>query len=448
MHIKKILKELNQNILLQEYENFSPDEKINLQRQLLSFDLLDLKKQMSSFLEHKSSQAFLSKIDRYEKSDLAFEPLLQCHYLSEKYIPEGKKSLERGEIGIIVLSGGMASRLQWGHPKGMFPITLVKKKTIFQLICEKILAAQKKYKSRFFISFMTSEKNHLETIDFFRENQYFGLDPFQIDFFIQGELPFLDDEGNFVRRKDKIITGPDGNGDLFERLKKTPLFEKMKEAKVKYLSVIPIDNPLADPLDEVFIGFHVNKKSSVSFIAIEKENNNNEIMGVIAKSDNKIKIIEYIHLSENQKKEYRYLNSALFCFSLDFISKNNFSLPFHHVKKRIDSEDQKFWKSEKFIFDVLDYCFLKGEVNSWSANVICFPKNKCYAPLKNKEGKDSVNDVQAALYQKDIEIFFNITGKKPENKIFELAPDFHYPTNKLLDDWKGRDLPDSSYVEP
>jgi UDP-N-acetylglucosamine/UDP-N-acetylgalactosamine diphosphorylase len=154
-------------------------------------------------------------------------------------------------------------------------------------------------------------------------------------------------------------------------------------------------------------------------------------------------VIEYIHLKENQ--DFKYLNTSLFCMSLDFIYHNNFMLPFHCVKKNVNIFLEKevksilLWKSEKFIFDILPY--------SKNINVICFPKKDCYAPLKNYEGKDSIKDVQEALYQKDRSILFEITDQKIDSKIFELSQDFHYPSDELKKKWEHHSFFTSSYID-
>ena len=114
------------------------------------------------------------------------------------------------------------------------------------------------------------------------------------------------------------------------------------------------------------------------------------------------------------------------------------------------SSEIEVWKSEKYIFDILDYCSAekRNSNNNYRASVISFSKNDCYAPLKNFEGKYSVSYVQEALYQKDRKILYNITGKEQPSIFFELAIDFHYPTDDIKSKWKGRVISKSSYVEP
>ncbi len=99
------------------------------------------------------------------------------------------------------------------------------------------------------------------------------------------------------------------------------------------------------------------------------------------------------------------------------------------------------WKFEKFIFDLLPY--------AKDVKALLFPRTVCFAPLKNAQGADSISDVQISLQHFDRETITNITGIAPAiDKVFELDPQFYYPTDALLRKWKGRKLPDEFYIEP
>ncbi|MFN4174429.1 MAG: UTP--glucose-1-phosphate uridylyltransferase, partial [Parachlamydiaceae bacterium] len=126
--------------------------------------------------------------------------------------------------------------------KGLYPISVVRKKTLFQLLAEKALAASKAYKKELPIAFMTSHQNHDETVSYFKEHANFGINPL---FFTQDDLPFLDKSGNPIKQGDRYVQGPDGNGRAFEHLKKASILDKWEKQGIKYLNVILIDNPLA-----------------------------------------------------------------------------------------------------------------------------------------------------------------------------------------------------------
>lgn len=164
-------------------------------------------------------------------------------------------------------------------------------------------------------------------------------------------------------------------------------------------------------------------------------------MGAVGLNNKKIHIVEYVHLNSEEKKKFKFFNTSLFCISLDFIEKNKFDLPLHHVKKSFKNSQKEFigFKSEMFIFDILQYAA--------DAGVICYPQNLCYSPLKNYSGKDSLKSVQDALYQKDRIVFKEITKRDVPDIIFELSPSFYYPEDQLKQKWMNQKLPNTLYVE-
>ena len=89
--------------------------------------------------------------------------------------PIGEAALSRGEVAALVVAGGQGSRLGFEHPKGMFPISPVSDKTLFQLHAEKVLALARRYGRPLPFLVMTSDATHAETEAFFQEQRFFGL---------------------------------------------------------------------------------------------------------------------------------------------------------------------------------------------------------------------------------------------------------------------------------
>ena len=67
---------------------------------------------------------------------------------------------------------------------------------------------------------MTSHENHDETVNFFRENNFFGGDKDSFVFFPQAMLPAVDENGKIMlSSKGSLKLAPNGNGALFDSLK-------------------------------------------------------------------------------------------------------------------------------------------------------------------------------------------------------------------------------------
>lgn len=211
---KLLIEKIKEFNFLEEYRKMSFEEKENFEKKFLSFDLKKLEKQKNSFLQ--------------KKKEMNFEPLKKADYYSLNYFKTGEEALRKGLVAFVVLAGGMASRLKWDHPKGCFEVTNIKKKSLFQLMSEKVLAAEKRYGTRLEIAVMTAQNNNEETISFFGKNNFFGLQKDQLHFFIQEELPVLDENGKWVFFDGEIFSSPDGNGGVFENLKKSAVLKSLK----------------------------------------------------------------------------------------------------------------------------------------------------------------------------------------------------------------------------
>ncbi|HOU84011.1 MAG TPA: UTP--glucose-1-phosphate uridylyltransferase, partial [Spirochaetota bacterium] len=75
----------------------------------------------------------------------------------------GVDLIKRGAVAAFVVAGGQGSRLGFDGPKGAFPVSAVRNKTLFQLHAEKVLSASRKYNTIIPFLIMTSQANHAAT---------------------------------------------------------------------------------------------------------------------------------------------------------------------------------------------------------------------------------------------------------------------------------------------
>lgn len=377
--------------------------------------------------------------DKKKKSYSAVQNPLRPSLEAKKI---GKAALRAGKMGTIILAGGMGSRLKFPYAKGKYPISAVRKKSLFQLIAEKTIAASILYGKPLPIAFMTSPENHEETIQFFSESNFFGLNKDQISFFEQEELPFLDINGNFFESSPgKRAKGPDGNGQVFEYFSKKGLLADWESKGIEFINLILIDNPLADPFDPVLLGELIEKKLDILMKGVEKENPQ-EKTGTFVLDDGHLRVIEYSEMDPEEAPKHKYANVSLLAVTLKFAKTlSQIKLPLHtHFKasqrvqngKIIPAKDPVAYKFEAFIFDILE--------KTIHSNVIIYPREECFAPLKNQTGPDSPTVVTHQLEANDRKILSKLTGKRIVNQPLELEAQFHYPTEKLKEKWKGKEI--------
>jgi len=393
-----------------------------------------------------------------ERRQSEYAPLQKCiEGWNSEDIERGRRAIAEGRVGVIILAGGQGSRFNPKEVKGCTAITFFQKKTLFQVVAERVLAASKLAGRPLSVAFMTSPLNHSRIIDYFRENHFFGLNSNQLAFFPQSERELLDENHKpFLSGPSTIAKGPDGNGALFECMESSGLWYRWKRDGIEAVQLIPIDNIQALPFDPIPIGVHFRKKVDATLLVAEKRDAN-EKMGVVIESKKKIAIVEYTELPQEQKEAkdekgflYRYLNLGLIIFSLDFMKKvAGKELPYHLAKKRsarfVDGhvtypEEPFAHKYEKFIFDAFLF--------STKVQPLLVDRAVFYAPLKNLVGEDSIESVQAALLERDRQIFAEVTGvAPPQGAHFELSQEFYYPRAEFLKKWKGQLLPHEGYIE-
>jgi UDP-N-acetylglucosamine/UDP-N-acetylgalactosamine diphosphorylase len=440
------LEKISQQHVLAYWNLLANGEKNKLLNQIELIDIEIFKKQQEQL---------------FSRSDLLkeeFAPYNDYHFAGNvEDIASGKKIISEGKVGCLIIAGGQGTRLKIEGPKGTYPVSVIKHKSLFQLFAEKTLAAGKQTGRKLFLAIMTSPINHQETIDFFKNNSFFGLSSEQISFFSQGTLPLLDSEGNlFLEELATIAVGPDGNGSSLTRFFSSGIWKEWNDKGIRYLNYILVDNPLADPFDAELVGFHVRNEMEVT-IKCTSRKDVKEKVGIIIQSQGKPKIVEYTELSEtemaakNSDGQLRHVcaNLSLFCFKMEFISKlTSVSMPMHLAYKAVKkingdppcrTEDMA-WKYENFIFDILP---IASKIKA-----LLYSRANCFAPLKNYEGDNSIVTVKNALQKLDQETIKNITGMHPPNPPFELSQEFYYPTNELLSCWLGKKIPHVNYIEP
>lgn len=425
------LSAIDQQHLLSHWEELDLEQKNFLLSQIENLNIIQIaenKKLIAA--ESKSPHSAISPL-----KELFFSGNLQDYQT-------GKKIIAKGEVGTIILAGGQGTRLGFEGPKGIYPVSLIKHKSLFQLIAEKTKAASHQAGCPLSIALMTSPLNHQATLAFFETHSFFGLERDQVSFFTQGMSPLLNEAGQMFLENNHIAEGPDGNGDVLFRFVEQGLWKKWMARGIKYLNLVLIDNPLADPFDAQLIGFHAQHHCTTSIKCCLRESPSEKV-GLLVEKEGKPAVIEYTEIKEEErtaldrvgKLKYPCANLSLFCFSMDHVQElasQCKDLPWHLAHKK------GVWKFERFIFDLLPF--------SPIVKALAYPRNEAFAPLKNREGLDKV---QAALLHRDRQIIEKLTGLPSPEHPFELSQDFYYPTPQIREKWHQKSLPqDCFYIEP
>ncbi len=324
--------------------------------------------------------------------------------------------IKKGQLGLFVVAGGQGSRLGFDGPKGLYPATPVKHKSLFEVFAQRILAAQNKYGVKLHWYIMTSVTNNKQTIEFFEKNNYFNLDSDKVHFFLQiGDMPSVDKHGKvLLKHKYEISCNPNGTAGIYASLVESGMIKNMEHHGIKYLSYFNVDNPLINIVDPLFLGFHLSHNSEFSIKVIPRRSHD-EPVGVFVKTGDIHRILEYVnipkHISEKREESgelyFRAGSIAIFILEVEFIEKifsnNLVDFSFAALKKipyidehgqTITPEKPNAYKFEAFAFDVMHHARKSLAFETVRAEE--------FAPIKNAHGEDSpevTNAMQIDLFK-------------------------------------------------
>lgn len=401
----KKLKEYGQEHILMYYDEISESEKNELLRQIDETDF--------SIIEASQNETKSAK--RGEISPLSAMQLDEIIKRKDEFYKIGIDAIKKGQVGAVLLAGGMGTRLGSDNPKGMYNIGISKDVYIFQRIVENLMDIVKEAGNYIHLFVMTSDKNNDITIEFFEKMNYFGYNKDYVCFFKQEMAPATDYNGKvYMEEKYKIATSPNGNGGWFSSILKSKVIDIINDNDIRWLNVFSVDNVLQRIADPVFVGATIATDSKVGSKVVRKATKDEKV-GVMCLEDGKPSIVEYYELTDemmdavdaNGEPAYNYgviLNYLLDVSELKNIAKKK--MPLHIVEKKIQyideqgncvsPEEPNGYKYETLILDMIhlmDTC-LPFEV----------VRNKEFAPIKNKTGVDSVETARELLKENGIEL--------------------------------------------
>jgi UDP-N-acetylglucosamine/UDP-N-acetylgalactosamine diphosphorylase len=338
-------------------------------------------------------------------------PITQLDPHDRKLRELGEGALRRGEVAVLLVAGGQGSRLGFEHPKGMFAISPVKNKTLFQIHAEKVLALARRHGRPLPFLIMTSPATDAETAAFFREHNFFGLPPEEVFFFCQGTMPALDMATGRVlmEARGRLFASPNGHGGTLRALADTGLLRRLEQRGVRHIFYFQVDNPLIKVADPVFLGHHIAERAEVSIKVVPKEGPTDKL-GNLVLIDGRCGMIEYSDLPAEMARQtdahgqlrFRAGSPAIHIFDLDFLKRVTGSaegMPFHIARKKVphvneqgepvEPQKENALKFEMFIFDALP------QAERWT--IVETSRREEFEPLKNATGPDSPATVRRAM---------------------------------------------------
>jgi UDP-N-acetylglucosamine/UDP-N-acetylgalactosamine diphosphorylase len=398
--LTQLLAPYSQTQLLAFWDTLNALERTRLERQIQAIDFAALQLEWSGQSDAPDWSELAAKAEPPPAIRLG-----QGHadFSREQAIVAGEEMLKAGKVAAILVAGGQGTRLGFPQPKGMFPLGVVSKRTLFQMHVDRLLAIREKYDVEIPFLVMTSPATDAETRDYFSANNDFGLAESDVTIFCQGTMPAVDAETGqiLLSGPSTIAVSPDGHGGIVAALSSSGCLQKAEEAGIEQFFYAQVDNPLVELCDPFLIGAHQLSKSQVTTQVVQKRFAK-ERVGNVVSIDDRVQIIEYSDLPDDVAEEtiadgalkFWAGNIAVHLFDrrfLESVALRSESLPFHRAHKavpyidadgnRVEPESPNAVKFEKFVFDLLPLAETSIVVEGDAVEV--------FAPVKNAPGAET-----------------------------------------------------------
>ena len=327
----------------------------------------------------------------------------------KKYYTEiGIDAIKSGKLCLLLLAGGQGTRLGYDKPKGTFNIGINKDIYIFELLIEHTKKIVDLAKTWIHMYIMTSDINYDDTVEFFKAHNYFGYNQDYLHFFVQELNPATDFEGQLLLSSpSSLALSPNGNGGWFSSLKRCGLLDNILNSNTEWINVFSVDNVLQGIADPVFLGATIASGKMCGSKVVRKAAPEEKV-GAICTENGKPHIIEYYELTDEMRYQtnpdgtlaYGYGVTLNYLFPIHRLKETlDLKMPLHVVKKVVPYMDEtgnlitpaspNAYKFETLALDLIhemDDC-LVFEVE----------REKEFAPVKNKEGEDSIDTARNLL---------------------------------------------------
>jgi UTP--glucose-1-phosphate uridylyltransferase len=242
--------------------------------------------------------------------------------IRKEYTATGRRALERGEVAVAVLNGGMATRFG-GAVKGI--VESVEGQTFLEL-----KHAQGRSRGAVPFLVMTSFATHGATLDYLERRRL----PGEVRTFMQSVSLRLTREGELFRDNGgRISPYAPGHGDFPEALRRSGLVGELESRSVRAVMLSNVDNLGADP-DPLVVGYHLSHGCPLTVEVAPSIPN--DAGGGPARVGGRLQILESFRLPEGfDLGSLPFVSTNTLIFSLPTLA-HAYPLTWFYVEKKVD----------------------------------------------------------------------------------------------------------------
>ncbi len=340
----------------------------------------------------------LSKANNVVQGDLCAPPpktIKQLPGSTTKAIAElerrGAAAIGRGELGVVILNGGMATRFG-GVVKGIVDV-LGRGRSFLALAIEDVLRAQKLHGGKVQVFLMNSFATDETTRQHFEKHDHFGLDPAQIHHFTQFVSVRMEKNGELFHLASGELSpyGP-GHGDFPAAFRGAGLLQAFLQGGGRHILVRNVDN-LGARIDARILGHHVQSGAEVTVEVAPKWPE--DAGGAPYLLDDRVQLVEQLRYPDGFHHDIvDVFNCNTFTFTAAALDRD-FDLGWYFVEKTV--EGRKAVQIEHLVGEVtrvLSTNFLRVRRSG---------KDTRFLPVKTPEDLDGAREEIAEMYADDDE---------------------------------------------
>lgn len=397
--VQNKLRKHNQLQLLKWYAFLGEKEKQFLLSQLNEIDYINLEQALKRREEQQGNLSIepieVLKLEDIERNKEALQKL-------------GMTEISKGRTAVVLLAGGQGSRMGLAGSKGMLDIGLKKPLYLFEIVVRKLKETAETAGCYIDLYIMVNERDAESVKVFFQRHDYFGYPQENILFFSQKMYPKLFFDGTIaLEQKGRVAMAPGGNGAWFEALQQNHFVERMQRRHIRWINLLSVDNPLYTIIDTAFLGALIQQGGQLGVQVVEKSSPYEKV-GVICKKGGRPYVREYYEMSREEQEaldeqnELCYRYGVILNYMFDLHEMENIhtaDLPVHLAVKKIPFVDQRGKtaypeRENGYIAErlALDMIHLFERVLVYEVD-----RKKCFAPIKNRLGEDSIETARALL---------------------------------------------------
>lgn len=245
----------------------------------------------------------------------------------------GERAIARGEVGAVILAGGMATRFG-GVVKAVVPV--LGDKSFLELKHDDVVTQAERVGATIPCFVMSSFATHERIIEHVGERGLDARASAPIRVFAQLVSLRLTPSGELFRDgSGELSPYATGHGDLSFALRASGVLEAFRAAGGKLLVMSNVDN-LGASLDPAILGFHLQHGQAITAEVVPK--NPGDKGGAPARLDDVPQIIEGFRFpADFDQDSISVFNTNTFVLDAAAIDRD-FDLPFYRVEKQVDGQ--------------------------------------------------------------------------------------------------------------